>query len=145
MVFFLCFVLDKGEMNLGFALGLFAIFGIIRYRTSTIPIKEMTYLFLTIGIAVINALFSLEMGIALLVFINISAFALAYVLEKTWKLKEKEVVSITYDRIELLHKDRRDELINDLQERTGLIIKNVEVGKVDFALSNAKLTVTIDS
>lgn len=88
-VFLLCFLLDNVKLELGFALGLFAIFGILRYRTDAIPIKEMTYLFMIIGLSVINALANKKVGYTELLFTNIIVLALTYGLEQFWLVKHE--------------------------------------------------------
>ena len=102
-VFFLCFLLENVKLELGFALGLFAIFGIIRYRTDPIPIKEMTYLFLVIGISVMNALANKKISHAEILFTNLIFVAAAYSFEKIWLLKHESRKNIVYEKIELIH------------------------------------------
>ena len=95
-VFLLCFLLDNVKLQLGFALGLFAIFGIIRYRTDPIPIKEMTYLFLVIGISVVNALANKKISYAELVFANLLIVFITYGMERLWLLKHESRKNIIY-------------------------------------------------
>jgi Domain of unknown function (DUF4956) len=133
VVFLLCFLLENVKLQLGFALGLFAIFGIIRYRTDAIPIKEMTYLFVIIGISVINALSSKKISMAELLFTNAIIVFIAYGIEKRWLLKHQSVKSIVYEKIDLIQAGHYDELLSDLQERTGIqTIKRIEIGKINF-------------
>ena len=82
VVFFLCFLLENVKLELSFALGLFAIFGIIRYRTETIPIKEMTYLFVVVGLSVINALANKKISYSELLFANLAVVGLSYFFER---------------------------------------------------------------
>src|SRR4030042_1790123 len=89
VVFLLCYLLESVKLQIGFALGLFAIFGIIRYRTNAIPIKEMTYLFLVIGVSVINALTSTDTSLIDLLFSNIVIIVITFGLEKLWLLKHE--------------------------------------------------------
>ena len=131
-VFVLCFLLDNVKLELGFALGLFAIFGIIRYRTDPIPIKEMTYLFLVIGISVINALANKKISYLELVFANFFIIGITYGLEKIWLLKHESRKNISYEKIELIKPDKREELLADLKQRTGINIIRVEIGRIDF-------------
>ncbi len=131
-VFVLCFLLDNVKLELGFALGLFAIFGIIRYRTDPIPIKEMTYLFLVIGISVINALANKKISYLELVFANFLIVCLTYGLEKVWLLKHESRKNISYEKIELIKPGKREELMKDLRERTGIDILRIEIGRIDF-------------
>jgi len=142
IVFLLCFHLENVILQIGFALGLFAIFGIIRYRTDAIPIKEMTYLFLTIGISVINALTSNSTSILEILFTNIIIIALTYGLEKRWLLKHESSKNITYERIELIKPDNYNELIADLQIRTGISkIDRIEIKEIDFQRNNCHLRI----
>jgi len=131
-IFFLCILLENVKLELGFALGLFAIFGIIRYRTDAIPIKEMTYLFLVIGIAVINALANKKVTHTELLFTNLGIVAATFALEKMFLLKHETQKMIIYERIDLIVPDRYEELVADIKIRTGLSINRVEIGRIDF-------------
>jgi hypothetical protein len=127
---------------MGFALGLFAIFGIIRYRTDAMPIKEMTYLFLIIGVSVVNALADTESSVADILFTNFAIIAITYALEKTWLLKRESSKIIIYEKLNLIKPENYNELIKDLQERTGIKkIKRVEIGKIDLLKDICYLTV----
>lgn len=132
VVFFICFTLKKFELGLGMALGLFAIFGILRYRTDTIPIKEMTYLFVVIGISVMNALANKKMSLSEILFANGTLVFIAFLLEKVWLLKHETRKVILYDNIELVKPEKYDALKQDLEKRTGLLINRIEVGKLDM-------------
>jgi hypothetical protein len=145
IVFLLCFLLESVKLQIGFALGLFAIFGIIRYRTDSIPIKEMTYLFLVIGISVINALASAKTSLTELLFTNISIVSITYGLEKIWLLKHESSKVIIYDKIELIKPEKYNELLKDLQERTGININRVEIGRIDFLKETSLVTIYYDS
>ena len=133
LIFLLCYLLASVKLQMGFALGLFAIFGIIRYRTNSIPIKEMTYLFLIIGVSVINALADTRTSVAEVLFTNFIIILITYGLEKIWLLKSESSRTILYEKIDLIKPEKYQELLNDLQERTGIKkIKRVEIGKTDF-------------
>lgn len=132
VVFLLCYMLVGITLQIGFALGLFAIFSIIRYRTTTIPIKEMTYLFIIIGMAVINSLTTKKVTFAELVFTNTIIVAITFGLEKIWLLKHEASKVIVFDKIELIKPEKRIELISDLKERTGLDVHRVQIGKIDL-------------
>tara|TARA_A200000113_G_scaffold44776_2_gene36296 strand:- start:4344 stop:4979 length:636 start_codon:yes stop_codon:yes gene_type:complete len=140
-VFFLCFLLENVKLELGFALGLFAIFGIIRYRTDPIPIKEMTYLFIVIGISVMNALVNKKISHAEVLFTNVMFIAITYSLEKIWLLKHESRKNITFEKIELILPERKEELMADLKERTGLNITRVEIRNIDFLRDTANLRI----
>lgn len=141
VVFMLCFLLDNVKLQIGFALGLFAIFGIIRYRTQQIPIKEMTYLFLVIGVSVINALSNSKISYSELLFANLGLLAVTYVLEKTWHLKHESRKTIDYEKIELIKPEKRRELVADIEERTGLQVNRLEVGRIDFLRDTARIRI----
>lgn len=145
VVFFMCFLLANVKLQLGFALGLFAVFGIIRYRTNPIPIKEMTYLFLIIAISLINAISSKKVSYAELLFSNLALLGVTLILEKGLFIKHLSQRTVVYEKIDLIKPERRTELIADLKLRTGLDIRNVEIGKVDFLRDIAWLTVHFPS
>ena len=132
ITFFICFSLRKLDIDTGMGLGLFAIFGIIRYRTDAIEIKEMTYLFLIIGLSVINSLASKKISLIELGTINVSVVALTYGLEYLWLVKHLTRKTIIYERIDLIVPDKYDEMKADLESRTGLSIKRFDVGRIDF-------------
>jgi len=140
-VFFMCFFLAAVKLELGFALGLFAIFGIIRYRTSTIPIREMTYLFLIIAVAVINGVAHKSYFFPELVIANATFILMSWAMERLWMNKGEQRKTIVYEKIELLRPDRRPDLIEDLKMRTGLDIHKVEIGHVDFLKDISDITI----
>lgn len=140
-VFFLCFLLENVKLELGFALGLFAIFGIIRYRTDPIPIKEMTYLFIVIGISVMNALANKKISYSELLFTNMMFIVITYSLEKIWLLKHETRKTITFEKIELIVPERKEELLADLKKRTGLNITRVEIRNIDFLRDTANVRI----
>lgn len=142
IVFLLCFLLESVKLQIGFALGMFAIFGIIRYRTDALPIKEMTYLFLIIGVSVINALTNTETSLIDLLFSNFVIIFITYGLEKLWLIKHESSKLIIYEKINLIKEENYDELIRDLQERTGIKkINRVDVGKINFLRDICELTI----
>ncbi|QQS51295.1 MAG: DUF4956 domain-containing protein [Bacteroidota bacterium] len=141
VIFLLCILLDNVKLQIGFALGLFAIFGIIRYRTNPIPIKEMTYLFLVIGISVINALANKKVSYAELLFTNFSVLIIALILEKVNLVKHESSKIVEYEKIELIKKDRREELIADLEERTGIKINRIEIGRINFLRDTVRIRI----
>lgn len=140
VVFFMCYLLENIKLEIGFALGLFAIFAIIRYRTRQIPTREMTYLFLVIGISVINALSNTKVSILELIFTNLTMIIITYLLERVFLLKHEIRKIITYDKINLIQVSKRAELISDLELRTGLKINRVEVGRIDFMRDTAQIS-----
>ncbi|WP_405607493.1 DUF4956 domain-containing protein [Polaribacter sp. Asnod1-A03] len=141
IVFFLCFTLKKYEMDIGMALGLFAIFGIIRYRTNPVDIKEMTYLFVVIGVSIINSLANKKMSYAEILSANIIIISVLLLIEKYWALKQVVSKTIIYENIENIKPEKYEVLKADLEERTGLEINKVKIGDVDFLRDIATLTI----
>jgi hypothetical protein len=144
VIFLLCFLLANVKMELGFALGLFAVFSIIRYRTDSIPIKEMTYLFVVIVVSVINALANKKISYAELVTTNLLIVGTIYILEKVLNLRQEISQYVIYEKIENLHADKKEELMADLKERTGINIKRIEVERIDFLRDTANITIFYD-
>tara|TARA_Y100001933_G_C18750191_1_gene459602 strand:- start:31 stop:699 length:669 start_codon:yes stop_codon:yes gene_type:complete len=141
ITFFLCFALAKLKIGTGMGLGLFAIFGIIRYRTDAIEIKEMTYLFLVIGLSVINSLASKKISIIEIAAINTFAVLITFLLEFVFLLKHETRKSITYEKIDLIVPDKYEEMKADMELRTGLQINRFEVGKIDFLNDTAQVKI----
>lgn len=139
VIFFILFLLENVNVEMGFALGLFAIFGIIRYRTRQIPIREMTYLFLVIGITVINALANKKVSYAELLLTNIAIVVLTYLLEKVFLLKHESKREIIYENVEMIKPQNRIALLSDLENRTGLKIARVEIGRVDYLRDSVRI------
>lgn len=139
-IFFLIFLLGSVKLKVGFALGLFAIFGIIRYRTESMPVREMTYLFVLIAISVINAL-AVTLSYAELALTNLIFVLCIWIIEGNRWLKHTSCKLIQYDRIELIKPELRAELIEDLEHRTGLKIQKVEVGGIDFLKDSAVIKI----
>ena len=142
MIFFICFTLKKLDLGLGIALGLFAIFAIIRYRTDAIRVKEMTYLFIVVGVAVINALANKKTSYAELAFTNAAIIAVTYLFERILKKPKLSKQDIVYDKLDLLKPDLRQELYRDIEERTGLVVERVRLSKIDLLKGTAAITVS---
>lgn len=141
-VFLLCRMLSGVELDLAFALGLFAIFGIIRYRTNPVPIREMTYLFLVIAMAVMNALAPMSMDLLDVAMGNGLLWAIAFILERLLFVEHLVTKRVVYDRIELLQEGRREELRKDLCERIGEKVERMEIGNVDLLRETAVIKVS---
>ena len=139
VVFFMIMLLENVGVEIGFALGLFAIFGMLRYRTQQIPIREMTYLFLVIGVSVINSLANRRVSYAELLLTNAVIILVTYLLEKVFLMKTESKKLVFYEKVELIKPDRRAELIADLEERTGLKIHRVDVERIDYLRDAARI------
>ncbi len=141
ITFFLCFSLKKLDIDTGMGLGLFAILGIIRYRTDAIEIKEMTYLFLVIGLSVTNSLSSNRISITEMLLINVVITLLTFGMENLWLLKHETRKTINYEKINLIKPENYGEMLTDLKQRTGLKINRFEVGKIDFLNDTAQVRI----
>ena len=144
----LLYMMGNAEVGIGLTLGLFAIFGVIRYRTETVPIREMTYLFVIIALAAVNGLspvyrltgaatdhpqYVLQAGaVGVTVLSNLLVIILVWILESERIVRHTSAKLVLYDRIELIVPERRAELVADLQQRIGLQVENLEIGHVDF-------------
>jgi hypothetical protein len=137
-IFLLLFILQSISMGTGFALGLFCIFGMIRYRTESIQIREMTYLFVIIGVSAVNGL-SIDVDFVTLFVANLLFIGIIWALESVIKQTSSKIV--LYEKIELIKPQKKEELLADLKERTGLEITKVEVGHIDFLRDVAFLKV----
>ena len=134
-VFLLCRMLSGVELDLAFALGLFAIFGIIRYRTNPVPIREMTYLFLVIAMALLAAVGTMQH--LELVLLNGLIIALALVLETRVLLPRHGEKEVEYEKIENVHHEKQGALIEDLRQRTGLDVFRVDVVSISYLRDTA--------
>ena len=138
-VFLITSLLHSAEVSMGFAFGLFAVFSMLRYRTESISIKEMTYLFLVIAIALLSAVGTMK-TIELLV-ISLSICLITYLLETSLILPSLDELEIDYEKIELINTARHTELINDIKKRTGLDVKQVEILTIDFLRDSTRLKI----
>jgi len=151
-IFFLVYLMmgmDRGKATMGVGLGLFGIFSIMRYRTDSMPVREMTYLFVVVCLAVVHAM-SDQIGVddngkmvgtplVELLTIDVITIAVITLFERFLRVEASKLVQ--YDRIELIKPERREELIADLKERLGLNVIAVRVGAVDFLRDMAVLRV----
>jgi hypothetical protein len=132
------------ELSFGVGFGLFAIFSVLRFRTDTIPSREMSYLFVLLALPMVNfALLDSQQYLALLI-TYIFVFSLLMVLEKGWGFKYYETKSILYEKIELIKPENREALIRDLEERTGLVINDVSVNKINFLQDTAEIKISYE-
>lgn len=140
----LLFLMNNLSLEIGFTLGLFAIFGMIRYRTETVPVREMTYLFIIIAVSVINGI-GADVPFLELVAANVLIILLIWLLESRGVfVRRTSVKLIIYDRVDLILPERRDEIVEDLRKRTGLDIRDIEIGQVDFLKDTAWIKVTYE-
>ena len=143
IVFFMIFVLEdmKGKTSMGVGIGLFGIFSIMRYRTDTMPVREMTYLFVIIALSLVNAV-SVNLPYFEVIITNLIIIAAVAICEM--RLKTNPTRMIQYDRIELITPERREELIADLEKRLGVKVVKVDIGSIDFLRDMAMIRVTYE-
>lgn len=139
VIFLITFLLNKVEMTMGAAFGLFAVFSMLRYRTENISAKDMTYLFIVIAIGLITAVSRGEWQELMLIGGIFILFTL--LLESNWLIRREFSQQIFYEKIELVHLDKRKEMIADLKERTGLNIHRIEMQEIDLLKDAARITV----
>lgn len=141
LIFFLCVLLNSVKLSIGFAFGLFAIFGVLRYRTEQIGIKDMTYLFAVITIAVINSLASKKVSLSELLFTDAMILLVTYILERIWLTRHEALKELIYERIDLIKPANRALLYEDLHQRLGVKVSRVEIGRIDLLRDTAQLRV----
>ena len=139
--FVIVFALKKLDIDTGMGLGLFAIFGIIRYRTNPLRVREMTYLFITIGLSVVNGLSGRQVSYAELLFINFAVVLIVYLLDTKLLVNLESSKTVIYEKIENIKPENYIQLMEDLEQRTGLKISKAEVGKVDFLKDIAEIKI----
>lgn len=141
ITFTLSYLLRRVAIELGFALGLFAIFGILRYRTEPIRIRDLTYLFIVIGLGILNAVANDAVSVVELLVVNSSIVSLAAFLELLPSNRSQQSQPILYDNLALLRPEHRQELLADLSERTGLNVVRVATQKIDMLRDAADITI----
>jgi hypothetical protein len=141
LVFLLAYLLSDVELKLGFAFGLFALFGILRYRTNPVPIKEMTYLFVVIGTSVINSISDQYIPYSEVLISNVTIIVLLWLLEFVFLITHESSKRITYEKIDLIKEGKKEELLMDLRERTGINVHRVEIDSINFLRDTARIIV----
>ena len=141
LIFFFAYILGNITINLGFAFGLFAVFAILRYRTDTIPIKEMTYLFIVITIGVINALSGSTVPFLILLIANLIITLMAYVLENFWQSHYLITRTIIYENVENIKPENHEELLLELNNNTGFNIEKFEIESINFRRGAARIKI----
>lgn len=139
IIFLITFLLNKVEMSLGAAFGLFAVFSMLRYRTEGISLKDMTYLFLTIAMGLITAIG--KGSWEELILLNLIILSFTYILESNLLLKREFSKTILYENIDMIRPENHPALIEDLEKRTGLKINRITVSKVNFLKDTARVKI----
>lgn len=139
--FLICILLSGANLEVGFAFGLFAIFSIMRYRTITLPVKEMGFLFIAVAMGLLNSLATPTDNYLVLISANLFILILVYILDKTIVSGKNNSKEILYDRIDLILPDKKEELLEDLRERTGLDVQDVKIERIDFIKDVAEINI----
>ena len=144
IIFFVLSMMTSVEMSVGVGFGLFAIFSVLRYRTDPIPIREMTYLFIIAALPVINATVVSGGQWAQVLIANIAVICILFLLENELGFSFESSKSITFEKNNLIRPENRPLLIDDLEERTGLQIKRLEIGRINFLRDTARIRIYYD-
>lgn len=139
-IFMLIYLMEGAKLKIGAALGLFAIFSILRYRTEAVPIREMTYLFYLVALSVINGM-ATKLSLVELLVANLVFIGMAWLFESNKLVQHVCSKYIRYDNVNLISPDKREELKADLEKRTGLKIIRLEVGSIDFLKDSALIRI----
>lgn len=145
IIYLVVSMMTSVEMSIGVGFGLFAIFSVLRYRTNPIPIREMTYLFIIAALPVMNGSAAIAEYWATLLIANLTVIMTLFILENGWGFSFESSKTITYEKINLIKPENRAQLVEDLEERTGLIIKRLEIGKINFLRDTANIHVYYDN
>ncbi|MBI2968578.1 MAG: DUF4956 domain-containing protein [Bacteroidetes bacterium] len=140
-IFFVSALMRNLNLSMGFAFGLFALFGLLRYRTEPVPIKDMTYLFIIICMGMINAMFSRRISYSELFTANVLTIGTAYAIERILAHRKESVKLINYEKIDLIRPENRTQLLEDLKNRTGLDIHRIHIERINFLRDTARIWV----
>jgi hypothetical protein len=146
IIFLVSFLLNKIDLSMGAAFGLFAVFSMLRYRTENISIKDMTYLFLSIAIGLVSAVTKIkdapdQYEYVFLGGVNAVVLLITYLLESRVFTKKEAIKTIMYENIELIQPDRQQELLEDIRRRTGINVHRVSVQQINFLKDSAQLKI----
>lgn len=141
ITFSMCILLRKVPVDLGFALGLFAVFGILRFRTEPVRTKDLTYMFIVIGLGIINGIANKKISGIELIAVNTVVSLSTVVIELTKRNRRERSVPMLYDNLPLLHASKTVELLEDMTRRTGLVVTRVELVRIDLVRDAAEVVV----
>lgn len=145
MIFLVCILLKSVEIQLGIALGLFAIFAILRFRSRNLSMRDMTYFFTVIGISVINAMATFYNPVRGMIVINLVIILSTFILEIFFNKRAYDTATLIYDRLELLAPEKTQELLSDISSRSSKKVEKVEIKKIDLIKRNAELEISFRS
>ncbi len=143
VIYFIMGLFTSIELSIGAGFGLFALFSILRYRTETVPIREMTYLFVMAAMPILNSVLWESNQYDKLLMVDILIILILWILDREWGFnREQFQMNVKYEKIELIKKERKDEMLTDLRERTGLCVLDFEVVNINFLQDVAEITIT---
>ncbi len=146
VIFLMSYLLNKAELSMGAAFGLFAVFGMLRYKTEELSIKDMTYLFMVIAMGLITAIARIDQVLPgyeylFLILINLLIIVAVFVVEHSWMVKKEGSKIIVYDNLDLIHADKKQLLIDDLISKTGISVTRISILKIDFQKKAAQIKI----
>ena len=142
IVYFIMGLFTSIELSIGAGFGLFALFSILRYRTETVPIREMTYLFVMVALPILNSVLFESGEYSRIIAINLMLIIVIWILENGWGFKSEPMQKeVLYEKIEFVKAGRKEEMIADLKQRTGLDVFDVEVDRIDFLRDTAEIKI----
>jgi hypothetical protein len=143
VIYFIMGLFTSIELSIGAGFGLFALFSILRYRTETVPIREMTYLFVMAALSILNSVLFDSSEYTRMVVVDLLVVVVLWVLDREWGFcRDQSQMEIVYEKIELIKKERKEEMLRDLRERTGLNVLDFEVQNINFLRDVANLKIT---
>ena len=144
IIFFVLSLMTSVELSIGVGFGLFAIFSVLRYRTNPIPVREMTYLFITAALPVMNATAANGDHWLKLLIANLCVIMILFILENEWGFSFESSQTVIYEKVDLIQPEKRQLLLQDLEERTGLLINRLEIGRINFLRDTARIKIYYD-
>ncbi|OPY45634.1 MAG: hypothetical protein A4E42_00735 [Methanoregulaceae archaeon PtaU1.Bin222] len=143
VIYFIMGLFTSIEISIGAGFGLFALFSILRYRTETVPIREMTYLFVMAALPILNSIFWTSGQFDRILIVDILVLAVMWFLDREWGFnREQSQMNVVYEKIDLIKREKRDEMIADLSQRTGLAVTDVEIQNINFLRDVAEVRIT---
>jgi hypothetical protein len=146
VIYFIMGMFTSVELSIGTGFGLFALFSLLRYRTETVPIREMTYLFVMAALPILNSVLWGIQQYDKMLLVNVLVILTIWILDRAWGFhREQHQMNVKYEKIELIRREKREEMLADLKERTGLNVQDFEVLKINFLRDVAEIRITYQS
>jgi hypothetical protein len=143
VIYFIMGLFTSIELSIGAGFGLFALFSILRYRTETVPIREMTYLFVMAALPILNSVLWGSSEFDKLLIVDLLVVLILWILDREWGFyRNQSQMNIVYEKIDLIKKERKEEMLKDLSERTGLSVLDFDVVNINFLRDVAEIRIT---